>query len=300
MFDADSVRWRRILLVLEHFDFRGNLTFQRMDRLESQDDSSHGLCTIADDRECLGIEALREAIRCHPLFWPLAGLMVAWSGADSVGWAKPAAGVGPAGRCQTAQIDPTLKFKFALVAFCAVMQVALIPKSPIFHPKSTSTAFTANRGWLHELEPMAHAYFGVCSHGVFLDHHFENYDHIVAVTYIEPDGTETWLPLTRPSGQVGWYSTGRIWAKWAFRQCAVHVGRAGQKRPTRRDCLLGREERRAADRCAFQRVGERVRPRTGWQRNFLYNQAQKPWSPAGTAQWKDGQFSAEIVNIEAI
>ncbi len=127
------------------------------------------------------------------------------------------------------------------------------------------------------MEPFAHAYFGICSHGVFLDYHFENYDHIVAVTYVEADGSETWLPLTRPSGQVGWYSTGRIWAKWAFRANAPFMWDEQLKSGLRDVTAFWAMKNGVplAD-ARFNVLVKKYDPRTGWQRNFLHNQRKSP------------------------
>ena len=45
------------------------------------------------------------------------------------------------------------------------------------------------------LSQMGRTFFGIAGHGVFMDGHFEGYNHLVAVTYIDKTGKETWLPL---------------------------------------------------------------------------------------------------------
>lgn len=66
-----------------------------------------------------------------------------------------------------------------------------------------------------------HRYTGLCMHGVFIDSHWNEYDHVVALVHDRQDGTFEWLPLTTPTGQMGSLATDRLWANWAFRaNCA--------------------------------------------------------------------------------
>jgi hypothetical protein len=307
LYDPHDARWRRLLLTLEHFDCRGNLQFQPIELSDIADDSSGGIRAIVDGREFTGGEALREAMRCHLLFWPFAGLAVVLCARSSESCDSNETpdladgGLSPRRLAPRPPSDASLTVKLAIAAFCTVMQIALLPKSPFFHPKPASAEFKLHKGWLDELEPFAHAFFGVCSHGVFLDWHFANYDHIVAVTYVDPSGSETWLPLARPSGQVGWYATGRIWAKWAFRANAPYMSIEHLKLGLRDfTAFWAMKNGISLDDARFNVLVKKYDPPTGWQRNFLHNQTQKPWQPAGTVHWQQGQFSAEVVNIEAL
>jgi hypothetical protein len=136
---------------------------------------------------------------------------------------------------------------------------------------------------------------------VFLDGHFANYDHIVAVTLIRPDGSETWLPLTRPTGQMGWYATGRIWAKWAFRGNAQYMSIEHLKLALRD--LTGfwaRKNDVDLGDARFKVLVKKYDQQGGWQHDYLQRQAEKPWTTAGTIHWQGGAFTADIINIEAL
>ena len=236
-FDASCDGWRLLLTVLEHFDFRCNLSFTPLAPTDAHDLSTR-LLVIKANKQYTGMRGLCQALRAHPVLWPIgmlwgaSGWMLRLVDAENdpdnpyrskteadlrTGAQRMVSSNEAVYRPKTAHKvrDLGLIVKFAIVTFCVVMQSRLILKAPILANAIAST--TPASPILSELERYAHGYLGICSHGVFLDGHFDNYDHILAVTWLRPDGQEIWLPLARSNGQVGSYVSGRIWAKWAFR-----------------------------------------------------------------------------------
>jgi hypothetical protein len=206
--------------------------------------------------------------------------------------------VRPANSAAVASADATLRIKLAIVAICVLLQATLIPNASYFNDPASPSPPPA---WLNRIHKVAHGLTGICSHSVFLDGHFANYDHIVAVTLIRPDGSETWLPLTRPTGQMGWYATGRIWAKWAFRGNAQYMSVEHLKLALRD--LTGfwaRKNDVDLGDARFRVLVKKYDEHADWQHDYLQRQADKPWTIAGTIHWKGGAFSADIINIEAL
>jgi uncharacterized membrane protein YphA (DoxX/SURF4 family) len=328
-FDADSPRWRRVLLAVEHFDVRGCLAFRPVRDGGMAAHLTGGLLVVHGNRQYRSLDGLVAALRCHTVLFPFAfPLMIAQRfGARSIGeshpefttaqtprardWARRITSAADAdsssigsivrpmnGAATIASPDATLRIKLAIVVICVLLQATLIPKAGYLTDPSSPSAPPA---WLTRVHKLAHGLTGVCSHSVFLDGHFANYDHIVAVTLIRPDGSETWLPLTRPTGQMGWYATGRIWAKWAFRGNAQYMS-IEQLKLALRD-LTGFWARKndvdLAD-ARFKVLVKKYDEHEGWQLDYLQRQADKPWAMAGTIHWKGGTFSADIINIEAL
>jgi hypothetical protein len=188
----------------------------------------------------------------------------------------------------------------AATAVCLVLQVPFLIDIPMVkRVVGSADGPIESVGVLATVKHYAHGLAGVCSHGVFLDAHFEGYDHIVAVVYVHPDGEEEWLPMTTPSGQAGSYASGRQWARWAFRGCSPYM-----------DCQLvaqgvrdftafwaikhGRDLNDATFRILVKSYG----PKHGWHRNHLIDQTRKPWQLAGLARWQHRQYQCQIGNIE--
>ena len=63
--------------------------------------------------------------------------------------------------------------------------------------------------------------FGITAHGVFMDSHFEDYNHIVAVTTTDDDGQEIWLPFIDERGHPGKYIRGCNWVNFTSDRSAM-------------------------------------------------------------------------------
>ncbi|HRH34095.1 MAG TPA: hypothetical protein PKY12_03515 [Catalimonadaceae bacterium] len=61
------------------------------------------------------------------------------------------------------------------------------------------------------------AYFGITHHPVFMDFHFDGYNHILRIAYENEDGTETTLPIINEKGMPGEYVRGAFWVNYTFR-----------------------------------------------------------------------------------
>src|SRR5699024_10630276 len=70
---------------------------------------------------------------------------------------------------------------------------------------------------------VAKIFFGITHHAVFMDFHFDGYNHSVSVVYIEKDGSKNWLPLTDKVGSPGNYIFGFNWVNWTFRVNAPSI-----------------------------------------------------------------------------
>jgi hypothetical protein len=311
-FDAGSPRWRRALLILEHFDFRGRLAFRPLDAGDVA--QAAGLVVIEGTRQHQGHAGFVAALRCHSLFWPLAGLygravnsfartthkqtlrsrsteseLAAWKPSH------PRSSVVLAG----ASHDLMLYFKFAIVAACTIIQATLIADAPYF--RGTHMPSTATPRWLADTRHVFYGYAGICSHGVFLDSHFKDYDHIIAVTWIRPDGSEQWLPLTTANGQVGAYAMGRFWCKWVIRNNGPYMSSELLKSALREvTAFWARKNRVDLADAKFKVLVRKYDPCKGWQPDYLLRQTEKPWTQLGLVQWKDRAYTAQIAEIKRL
>ncbi len=114
-------------------------------------------------------------------------------------------------------------------------------------------------------------YTGLCMHGVFLDAHWNNYDHVVALVHQRGDGTYDWLPLTLPNGQMEawrWIACGR----WAFRANMPGITNPAIEKSVKRLTAywLAHQARELHD-AKFLVLTKALRPCTGWRENELTN-----------------------------
>lgn len=143
--------------------------------------------------------------------------------------------------------------------------------------------------------------FGITEHGLFVDSHFEGYNHIVGVTYLNLEGEDEWLPFITEKGQPGTYLYGFNWAKWTFRIVGPKVD---QKKLANglRDFTAFWAYKNNVDlkNSTFKVKVKKVDLPTGWKKNLLHEQMEHPWIDAGVLRWENKECTADIMNIESI
>jgi predicted DCC family thiol-disulfide oxidoreductase YuxK len=58
-------------------------------------------------------------------------------------------------------------------------------------------------------------FFGIAPHALYLHDHFAGYRHILAITYVDAQGQEQWLPFVSPEGRLLAPNWGRVQSMWA-------------------------------------------------------------------------------------
>jgi uncharacterized membrane protein YphA (DoxX/SURF4 family)/predicted DCC family thiol-disulfide oxidoreductase YuxK len=153
------------------------------------------------------------------------------------------------------------------------------------------------------IKPFTHQFLGITEHAVFIDRsHFDGFNHMVSVSYVNPQGEEIWLPIINKNGQVGSYNTGRQWKGWVF--CALN-----------RTFIEDRFYDMARKYTAFwaKKNGVSLKKKAifkfrvkkndsvnAWKYNFLRDQMDKPWVYAGQMVWENHKCSLTIVDVDKL
>ncbi len=61
----------------------------------------------------------------------------------------------------------------------------------------------------------SHTFLGITPHALYLHDHFESYDHVLAITYLDRNGVEHWLPFVNEEGRLLAPNWGRVHSMWA-------------------------------------------------------------------------------------
>lgn len=179
---------------------------------------------------------------------------------------------------------------FLLIAI--TMQAAMILENPLCFDREIVSA-----DWKQRI----HLAAGICPHGVFLDHHFRGYDHILAVVRLHNDGTQEWLPLTNSAGQMERYAIGRLWAKWAYRANNPYMLETPIRSAIRDYTAYWlHEQNRSLDRAQFLILVKAYEPVNGWEKNKLRRQTEQPWQMAGNGAWSAGKFTCTLHDLESV
>lgn len=145
----------------------------------------------------------------------------------------------------------------------------------------------------------AKTFLGITHHAVFMDSHFRNYNHSVAVIYKASNGVDTWLPFTDSDGTPGDYIFGPNWIKWTYRTNSPLVNQELLNNGIR-DFTAFRAYKNNInlDNAEFIIKVKKNEEPTNWEFNFLNKQLNNPWLDAGQVRWTDDIFTSDIKIIE--
>lgn len=153
-----------------------------------------------------------------------------------------------------------------------------------------------------KVERFGRSYLGITHHAVFMDYHFNEYNHIISVVYFDKKSNkQVFLPITDQDGTPGDYLWGFNWVKWSFR---VNGNRINQNNLEEgiRDFTAFWAIRNGVDLkdAEFIIKLKKIDTPKNWEKDFLKRQMEKPWQVIGTATWKDNKYSIDIPEVEKL
>lgn len=143
--------------------------------------------------------------------------------------------------------------------------------------------------------------WGITAHPVFMDSHFNGYNHIIGVEAETATGNRIWLPIIKKNGFPDTYLYSFNWVKWTFRVDAPKINQEELKQGIRDFAIFWAiKNGHHPDSLKFRIYVKRCEIPLQWERNFLKKQMEKPWKEVGVALWRDGQFLISIPDIESL
>jgi hypothetical protein len=177
-----------------------------------------------------------------------------------------------------------------LISLCAVQGIIILQDREFLSYE--------NLTWHHREE--INRYTGICMHGVFIDPHWTNYDHVIALVHALEDGSFEWLPLTTPTGQMGSLATGRLWAHWGFRTNSAGISNELVEKGVKRLSAywLGAQAL-PFDEAKFLVLTKATKPCSGWRKNELTEQMAMPWQVTGEVNWHANKCDVRLMPLRA-
>lgn len=143
--------------------------------------------------------------------------------------------------------------------------------------------------------------FGITRHGVFMDGHFYNYNHIIGVEAVLPDGSRRWLPIINKDGTAGWYDYSFNWVKWTFRVVDNEVDQKSLAQGIR-DFSTFWAVTNGYDvyDLTFNVYARPLEIPRKWEKDFLRIQKGKDWKLVGKGYWEGDRFISTFPTIEKV
>ena len=136
---------------------------------------------------------------------------------------------------------------------------------------------------------MSHTLFGISPHALYMHDHFDDYNRIVAITYKNPDGIETWLPFVNTEGRLLSPFWGRIQSMWANVAITSHMSPDRLEKFTRKvTAFMAPDLGIPLEGAEFLIKVKSVEAPTDWVFDLRHLNSQGAWSTLGTLKWEAG------------
>jgi predicted DCC family thiol-disulfide oxidoreductase YuxK/uncharacterized membrane protein YphA (DoxX/SURF4 family) len=146
---------------------------------------------------------------------------------------------------------------------------------------------------------LSHTFLGITPHALYMHDHFAGYDHILAISYRHPDGTEKWLPFVNEQGRLLAPHWGRVQSMWANVAVTAHIKRERLDKFIRKVTVfwamkLGLD----LSFTEFIIKLKEIRAPMTWELDLRRKNMNQPWRDIGTAIWQNGAMRIEIPAID--
>ena len=144
-------------------------------------------------------------------------------------------------------------------------------------------------------------FLGITSHGVFMDAHMDDYNHIIAVQALLPNGDKQFIPLINENGQPEYYNYSFNWVKYTFRVSSPNIDQIVLSRGLRDfSAFWLHKNNLEGEDIKFNVLVKKIDSPKNWSYDFLNIQINKPWIDGGQIEWNNKMFSENIKDIESL
>jgi predicted DCC family thiol-disulfide oxidoreductase YuxK len=133
---------------------------------------------------------------------------------------------------------------------------------------------------------LSHAFFGISPHALYLHDHFDHYNDIVALTYRDKAGQETWLPFINQEGRLLSPNWGRVQSMWANIAITSHMSHDRLEKFTKKvTAFYSLDMGIDLSDAQFVIKSKHVEVPTSWEYDLRRRNFQGAWRDIGTLNW---------------
>ncbi|WP_445367602.1 DCC1-like thiol-disulfide oxidoreductase family protein [Methylomonas sp. BW4-1] len=133
---------------------------------------------------------------------------------------------------------------------------------------------------------MSHTFLGITPHALYLHDHFEGYDRLLAITYLDANGEEQWLPFVNRQGRLLAPNWGRVHSMWANIAVTPNIDELRLKKFIMKvTAFWGKKSGLELDSTQFIVKMKRIRAPFVWEKDLRNSNLTGEWQAIGSAQW---------------
>lgn len=138
-------------------------------------------------------------------------------------------------------------------------------------------------------------FLGITPHALYLHDHFAGYDRILAITYIDQNGIERWLPFVNEQGRLLAPNWGRVHSMWANIAVTPNINDTRLKKFIMKvTAFWGPKIGLNLNNTVFHIKLKRINAPSYWVYDQLHENFSAPWTPIGTVKWTDNLISFDL------
>ncbi len=142
---------------------------------------------------------------------------------------------------------------------------------------------------------ISQAFLGIIPHALYLHDHFAGYDHILAITYIDANGTERWLPFVNEQGRLLAPNWGRVHSMWANIAVTPTIHNSRLKKFIMKvTAFWGQKIGLNLENTLFQIKMKKNSAPSYWVHDLLHSNLASQWSTIGTAKWHNNEIAINL------
>ncbi|QPK62354.1 DUF393 domain-containing protein [Methylomonas sp. LL1] len=141
----------------------------------------------------------------------------------------------------------------------------------------------------------SHTFLGITPHALYLHDHFEGYNHLLAITYLDSNGTEHWLPFINEQGRLLAPNWGRVHSMWANIAVTPNIDEVRLKKFIMKvTAFWGTKVNLDLENTRFIIKMKKINAPSIWEKDLRNNNLAGDWRAIGTAEWRDREIKINL------
>lgn len=133
----------------------------------------------------------------------------------------------------------------------------------------------------------SHTFLGITPHALYLHDHFEGYDRLLAITYLDSDGNEHWLPFVNEQGRLVAPNWGRVHSMWANIAVTPNIDELRLKKFIMKvTAFWGKKTALDLENTQFIIKMKRIKAPSQWEKDLRNDNLSGEWLAIGSVRWE--------------
>ena len=147
---------------------------------------------------------------------------------------------------------------------------------------------------------LSNTFLGITPHALYLHDHFAGYEDLLAITYLDSQGVEHWLPFVNEQGRLLAPNWGRVHSMWANIAVTPNIQEPRLKKFIMKvTAFWGIKSGLELDKTKFLLKRKKIRAPFVWEPDLRAQNLSGAWQTIGYAQWRGKEINIELpVDIE--